>query len=148
KIYLPVIKQVVTETSEKKENELPEGGSETILIVDDELFVRELGVQILAKFGYNVIAASDGETAIEIYFKNRDKISLVILDLIMPGMGGKKCLNEILKKDPEAKVVIASGFSPDGDAKSAMDSGAKGFISKPYNVRNMLKEVRKVIDAR
>ena len=148
KIYLPVIKQAVAETSENKEKEFPKGGNETILIVDDESFVRELGEQILTKFGYKVIAASDAETAIEIYFQSKDKISLVILDLIMPGMGGKKCLHEILKRDPEAKVVIASGFSPDGDAKSAVDSGAKGFISKPYNVRNMLKEIRGVLDAR
>jgi two-component system, cell cycle sensor histidine kinase and response regulator CckA len=148
KIYLPAVEKVVTETSENKEKEIPKGGNETILIVDDELFVRELGEQILIKFGYNVITASDGETALEIYFQKKDKISLIILDLIMPGMGGKKCLHEILKRVPEAKVVIASGFSQDGDTKSAMDIGAKGFISKPYNVRNMLKEVRKVIDAR
>ncbi len=147
-IYLPAIKQVVSETVEKKEIDMPAGGTETILIVDDEVFVRELGEQILSKFGYNVIAASDGETALEIYFQGNDKISLIILDLIMPGMGGKKCLDEFLKRDPDIKVVIASGYSPDGDAKSAMDAGAKGFISKPYNVRNMLKEVREVIDAR
>ncbi len=147
-IYLPAIKQVLPEASEKKEGDMPTGGTETILIVDDEVFVRDLGVQILSKFGYNVITASDGETALEMYFNGNEKISLVILDLIMPGMGGKKCLDEFLKRDTDVKVVIASGYSPDGDAKSAMDSGAKGFIQKPYNVKNMLREIREVIDAR
>ncbi|MGD9159307.1 MAG: response regulator [Desulfobacteraceae bacterium] len=147
RIYLPAINQVVPETADKKEKDIPSGGTETVLIVDDEPFVRELGEQILSKFGYNVIAASDGETALEIYFQDKEKISLVILDLIMPGMGGKRCLDEFIKKDPEVKVIIASGYSPDGDAKSAMDSGAKGFISKPYNVKNMLSEVRGVLDA-
>lgn len=147
KIYLPAIKQVLPENSDKKEKDFPEGGTETILIVDDELFVRELGEQILTKFGYNVIAASDGESALEKYFQDKDNISLVILDLIMPGMGGKKCLEEFLKKDPDVKVIIASGYSPDGDAKSTMEAGAKGFISKPYNVKNMLSEVREVLNA-
>lgn len=148
KIYLPAIKQVLPETADKKEKDIPQGGTETILIVDDELFVRELGEQILAKFGYSVISASDGESALEIYFNNKEKISLVILDLIMPGMGGKKCLGEFLKRDPDVKVIIASGYSPDGDVKSTMEAGAKGFISKPYNVRNMLSEIREVLDAR
>ena len=148
RIYLPAIEQAVPPVIEKKEMDMPSGGSETILIVDDEFFVRELGEQILTKFGYNVLSASDGESALEIYLKNKDKISLVILDLIMPGMGGKRCLDEFLKKYPEIKVVIASGFSPEGNAKSAMGAGAKGFISKPYNIRNMLKEIRKVLDAR
>jgi DNA-binding NtrC family response regulator len=71
----------------------------------------------------------------------------VILDLIMPGMGGKRCLEELLRIRPELKVIIASGYSPEEDANIAMESGAKGFISKPYNVRNMLSEVREVLDA-
>jgi two-component system, cell cycle sensor histidine kinase and response regulator CckA len=148
RIYLPAIKQELPAAVEKKEGPAPAGGTETILIVDDEQFVRELGEQILTKFGYKVITASDGESALETYSKNMDKISLVILDLIMPGMGGKKCLEELLRIKSGLKVVIASGYSPEDDAKSAMESGAKGFISKPYNVRNMLKEVREVLDAK
>lgn len=147
RIYLPAIKQEIPAVVQKKEGPAPTGGTETVLIVDDEHFVRELGEQILTKFGYTVITASDGESAIEIYLKNRDKISLVILDLIMPGMGGKRCLEELLRIKPELKVVIASGYSPEDDANTAMESGAKGFISKPYNVRNMLSEVREVLDA-
>jgi DNA-binding NtrC family response regulator len=123
------------------------GGTETILIVDDEQFVRELGEQILKKFGYRVITSSDGESALATCSKNIDQISLVLLVLFMPGMGGKRCLEELLRIKPELKVIIASGYSPEDDANSAMESGAKGFISKPYNVRNMLSEVREVLDA-
>jgi two-component system, cell cycle sensor histidine kinase and response regulator CckA len=147
RIYLPAIKQEIPAITEKKEGPAPARGTETILIVDDEQFVRELGEQILIKFGYKVIAATDGESALATYSKNMDKISLIILDLIMPGMGGKKCLEELLRIKPSLKVVITSGYSPEDDAKSAMESGAKGFISKPYNVKNMLKEVREVLDA-
>lgn len=147
RIYLPAIKQELPATVEKKEGPAPEGGTETILIVDDEKFIRELGEQILIKFGYKVITAPDGEAALTSYLKNMDEVSLVILDLIMPGMGGKKCLEELLRIKPGLKVVIASGYSSEDDAKTAMESGARGYISKPYNVKNMLKEVREVLDA-
>jgi CheY-like chemotaxis protein len=146
-IYLPAIKQELPATVEKKEGPAPEGGTETILIVDDEKFVRELGEQILTKFGYKVITAPDGEAALATYLKNIEEVSLVILDLIMPGMGGKKCLEELLRIKPGLKVVIASGYSPEDNAKTAMESGARGYISKPYNVKNMLKEVREALDA-
>ncbi len=146
RIYLPAIKQEIPVAVQKKEVLAPAGGTETILIVDDEQFVRELGEQILTKFGYTVITASDGESALSIYSKNTDQISLVILDLLMPGMGGKRCLEELLRIKPELKVIIASGHSPD-DANTAMENGAKGFISKPYNVKNILSEVREVLDA-
>ncbi len=147
RIFLPAIKHEPPAADEKKYSPSPAGGTETILIVDDEPSVRELGEQILSRFGYTLITASDGESALETYSRNRAKISLVILDLIMPGMGGKRCLDEFLKINPELKVLIASGYSSDGDMKSAMEGGAKGFISKPYNVRNMLREVREALDA-
>jgi FixJ family two-component response regulator len=70
---------------------------------------------------------------------------MIILDLIMPGMGGKRCLVELLKINLEAKVAIASGYSPDGPTKEILKNGAKGFISKPYDLRQMLKVVREVL---
>lgn len=145
-IYLPAIDETPPAATEKKESDLPSGGSETVLIVDDEVFVRELGEQILTKFGYDVMTAPDGESALKMHSENKGLISLVILDLIMPGMGGERCLEELLENDPNIKVIITSGYSPGGDTKSVMDTGAKGFIGKPYNVRSMLKEVREVID--
>jgi len=132
---------------DKKEESIPQGGNETILIVDDEELVRELGEQILSKFGYNVITAIDGESALDIYREKKEVISLVILDLIMPGMGGKKCLKEILSISPDINIVIASGYSSDSDSKTALGPGAKGFINKPYDVRQMLSKVREILDA-
>ncbi len=146
KIYLPTIDS--TEEARKAEEHMtaPEGGSETILLVDDEEAIRSLGTQILAEFGYTVLTAADGESALQIYSKEQKKIDLVILDLIMPGMGGKLCLLELLKINLEAKVAIASGYSPDGPTREILKNGAKGFISKPYDLRQILKVVREVLD--
>jgi PAS domain S-box-containing protein len=146
KIYLPPIDS--TQEARKAEEHVtePEGGSETILLVDDEEPIRGLGTQILEEFGYTVLTAADGESALQLYSEEQKKIDLVILDLIMPGMGGKLCLLELLKINLAAKVAIASGYSPDGPTREILKNGAKGFISKPYDLRQMLKVVREVLD--
>jgi CheY-like chemotaxis protein len=145
KIYFPALVRDEKPT-ESEPRPLPRGGSETILLVDDEELVRDLGVRILTKAGYTVITASDGKRALELYEANRQEISLVILDLIMPHMGGKKCLDELLSLDPAVKVVIASGYSADAPTKEALRSGAKGFVHKPYDIRQVLDVVREVLD--
>lgn len=144
-IYLPVIEQKL-EKEELKEEKISMGGKETILLIDDEESIRDLGNQILNQFGYTVLATSDGESGLELYRKEKGKIDLVILDLIMPGMGGRKCLEELLKMNPKVKVVIASGYSIDGPTEEALEVGAKNFVSKPYAMRQMLKVVREVLD--
>ena len=101
---------------------------------------------MLSKFRYTVLTAPDGESALEIYHEKKEKIDLIILDLIMPGMGGRKCLEKLLKINPQVRVLIASGYSVNGPTKEALEAGAKGFISKPYDVRQMLKAVRKALD--
>ncbi|MBW2333696.1 MAG: PAS domain S-box protein [Deltaproteobacteria bacterium] len=146
KIYFPVIEKE-TERVEPKEEKFPiKGGNETILLVDDEEAIRELGKDIITRFGYTVLIASDGETALEIYRENKKEISLVILDIIMPGMGGRKCLEELLKINPELRIIIASGYSMNGPSKEVIKAGAKGFISKPYNINQILKAVRETLD--
>jgi len=114
--------------------------------VDDEESLRGLGKKMLERFGYTVLLADRGESAIEIYREKRKAISLVILDLIMPGMGGTKCLEELHSLDSEVKVVIASGYSVNASTRETLDAVAKGFISKPYELRQMLKMVGEVLD--
>jgi PAS domain S-box-containing protein len=144
-IYLPAFEREV-ESGKLAENGLPRGGIETILLVDDEEFVRNPGRQSLAKFGYTVLTVSDGARALELYRKEQERIDLVILDLIMPGMSGRKCLEELIKIDPQVKVLVASGYSANESAKETIEAGAKGYIGKPYSVRQMLKVVRQVLD--
>ena len=146
KIYLPAIDQEV-EIVDMKEIEAPiKGGNETILLVDDEEFIRELGMELLGGSGYNVFTAADGESALQLYRKEQNRIDLILLDLIMPGMGGKKCLEELLRVNPRARVLIASGYSADGPTKEALGVGARDYISKPYDAKQMLKVVREVLE--
>lgn len=147
KIYLPalVAERGILETPTHEA--MPRGGTETILLVDDEEFVQDLGKRILERSGYTVLISANGKEALDLYKKERDKISLVILDLIMPEMGGKQCLEELLKIEPKARVLIASGFAANRQTKEAMETGARGFVGKPYNLKEMLQTVRKVLDS-
>ena len=115
-------------------------------MVCKEEFIRELGVDVLGQAGYTVFTASNGEQALKVYRREQKRVDLVILDLIMPGMGGSKCLEELLKIDPQVQVLIASGYSPDASTKGALETGAKGFINKPYDTRKLLELVRKILD--
>jgi len=145
KIYLPA---AIPETQDEQPviSAMTQGGTETILLVDDEEFIRDLGRRILERHGYTVLSASDGREALDLYKKEIGKISLVILDLIMPEMGGKQCLEELLKIDPQVRALIASGFAANGPTKEAIERGARGFVSKPYNMKQMLQVVREVLD--
>ncbi|MDA8407497.1 MAG: PAS domain S-box protein [Deltaproteobacteria bacterium] len=144
-IYLPAIQTEQDLEATTFETAIP-GGTETILLVDDDDDIRDLGATLLIEFGYKVIMAVNGKEALEIYLREKDRISLILLDLIMPEMDGRKCLEEIFKVCPQAKVIIASGYSQNGHANSTKAAGAKGFVQKPYNMRQLLTTIRKVLD--
>jgi PAS domain S-box-containing protein len=144
-VYFPVIETEVS-IEESEEYKIPVGGKETVLLVDDETAIRELGERTLLMSGYKVLKASDGESALEIYQEEHEKIDLVILDLIMPGMGGRKCLEKILEINPRAKVMIASGYAPDGTSDNPVEKGAKALVPKPFNINQLLQAIRKVLD--
>ena len=144
-VYLPAIDGEV-ETDVETKDIMPAFGTETVLLVDDEHLVSDLGARILSKHGYTVLQAVNGREALDLFKKERSEISLVILDLIMPEMGGKECLKEILKIDPQVKVLIASGYSADASVKETIQMGAKGFITKPFRMNELLRDVRRVLD--
>jgi CheY-like chemotaxis protein len=122
------------------------GGTETILLVDDEEYILDFGEHLLSKFGYHVLTATDGESALNRFREGHEQIDLVILDLIMPGMGGRKCLDKLLKISPRTKVLVASGYAFDGTLEEAVEAGARGFIGKPYEIKQMLQVIREVLD--
>jgi CheY-like chemotaxis protein len=122
------------------------GGSETILIVDDEPVVRSLGRRLLERFGYTVLEAASGEEGLEIYHRRGPEIALVILDLNMPGMGGANCLAHLMEEDKSVRVIIASGYSPDANVTASLKQGALGFVTKPYQLEDMLNLIRDVLD--
>lgn len=124
---------------------IPEG-NETILLVDDDECLRELAVEMLSDYGYIVLTATDGENALAVYKEELERIDLIILDLVIPGMGGKICYEEILKINPRAKILIVSGYPAEGPGKEALEAGAKGFVGKPFDLAHILKTVRKILD--
>jgi PAS domain S-box-containing protein len=146
KIYLPVLDEPAEIPEERERITRVKKGSETILLVDDEEFIRDVAVQLLREFGYTVLTAANGEAALEIYRKEHGRIDLVILDLIMPGMGGMKCLRELLKINPQGRVLVASGYSAGGPAREAIDAGARGYLGKPYDIDKMLTVIREVLE--
>jgi PAS domain S-box-containing protein len=145
RLYFPVIDQkAAAETAAEIAD--AEGGAETILLVDDERAILDIGAGSLARFGYKVLTAADGESGLELYRDNREEIDLVVLDLNMPGIGGRRCLEEILALEPSARVIIASGYSSRGSREEAIEAGAAAFIDKPFDVHQLLKMIRKVLD--
>ncbi len=122
------------------------GGMETILVVDDIPDIRELAFHMLSPFGYTVLTAGSGEEALEIYTAQQKTVSLIILDLGMPGIGGSRCMRKLLEINPSARILIASGYSNDGPVQAALNSGAAGFIGKPYQISELLSRVRTILD--
>ena len=122
------------------------GGTETILLVDDEESLRNIAQQYLSEIGYQVRQADSGEMALEIYRRAPGEIDLVILDLGMAGMGGHKCLKEILAINPRAKVLIASGYTTDSQEQQALAAGAAAFVGKPFKMAQLLGIVRNLLD--
>jgi PAS domain S-box-containing protein len=147
RIYFPVLGMDETEETSAQDKPWPPGGSETILLVDDEKFVRDLGQRILQRAGYKVLVASNGKEALDLYGTEQSTISLVILDLIMPDMGGKECFENLLNIDPQAKVILSSGYASGGTATLAEQLGAGGFVGKPYDTKKFLQTVRDVLDS-
>ncbi|MFH1117908.1 MAG: response regulator [Pseudomonadota bacterium] len=145
RIYLPVAEK---EKGLEKPlfQETACGGTETLLVADDEELIRELAGKILSGAGYSVVVAADGRECVDLYRQRKSAISLIILDLIMPGMGGKECLEELLRINPLVKVLIASGFSVNGQTRATLEAGAKGYVSKPFNMKELLRSVRRVLD--
>lgn len=135
KIHLPAIVEY-GESEADLTQEMPSFGTETLLLVDDEERVRKISEIILTRSGYKVLTAGDGKEALEVYRRNKEQISLVVLDLIMPEMGGKQCLDGLLKIDPGVKVLVASGYSVNGPTDDALEAGAVDFIRKPFDARN------------
>ena len=146
-IYLPVI-TAGNAPAERDEAEtitqLPRGQG-TILLVDDEETLRQVGKEFLEIQGYTVITAATGEEALELYAKRQGLVDLVILDLVMPGMGGRICLKKILQINPKQKIIIVSGFSADAQAREVIEDGASGFLSKPYDLSGLLEVISQTL---
>lgn len=146
RIYLPALEYSIPDDDHSDQFEIQPEGTETILIVDDEDFVRELAGDVLERAGYNVLFASNGREALEILRLKSKEIDLVLLDLIMPGMSGKNVLKEIKNLYRDMNVIVASGYSSGESEDLVLSLGAIAFVNKPYENRHLLKKIRQAID--
>ncbi|MBF0528200.1 MAG: response regulator [Deltaproteobacteria bacterium] len=144
-IYFPVIdRTTILDTTWATLS--PQGGNETVLLVDDEKFIKEFASQALRRFGYTMITAATGEEALRILNRREKKIDLILLDIGMPGMGGLRCMQEIFKIEPTMKISITTGYSFGEHATKALQQGAAGYMGKPYQLIDLLNKVRAVLD--
>ncbi len=151
-VNLPVSKQILNYISSDfaiDTSNIPRGNGETILFVDDEIIIRELGKRILEHLGYNVIVADNGFIAIDLYEKYWNNIKLVILDLIMPELGGKEVFERLKEINPEVKVIVSTGHANEEILRPLLDGNKnmRGFLEKPYKVQEMAERIKDVLKA-
>jgi PAS domain S-box-containing protein len=144
-IYLPAYAKKGIQT--EKAVEVALGGNETILLIDDEKMIIEVGRKMMESLGYLVVTAGKGEEALTLYRKRYDHIDLIILDMIMPYMGGKDVFNRIREINPKAKVLLSSGYSLNGQAQEIMAQGCNGFIQKPFDTIELSRKIREILDS-
>ncbi|HTP65945.1 MAG TPA: ATP-binding protein, partial [Geobacteraceae bacterium] len=145
-IYLPHVAEETADDKEKAVSEYPRMGDETILVAEDDASIRQIVESVLVRFGYDVILAVDGLDAVEKFNENNDKISLIVMDMIMPGKSGKEAYEEIRRLSPGIKVLFMSGYSPDLlHDRGVIDSGFDVLI-KPVHAMELIRKVRSVLD--
>jgi two-component system, cell cycle sensor histidine kinase and response regulator CckA len=145
-IYLPISDKHVQQRESAVVKELYEGG-ETILLVDDEEVVTTVCRAMLERLGYRVLLARNGKEAIDQYRAHQEQIDLVLMDMIMPTMGGEKAFDMLKSIDPDVRIILSTGYAMEGKAASLMDGGCKGFIQKPFKMQALSEVIRKVLDA-
>ena len=144
-IYLPV--------SKRKHPEVIKGdaaikfGKGTILVVDDEEMVLDIGSEMIGKMGYQAISARNGDEAVSLYRENPDRFDLVVLDLIMPGTSGSETFDKLRQINAGVKVLLASGYSIDRQAIALIDRGCIGFIQKPYNLEDLSRKIDDILNS-
>lgn len=145
-IYLPMITHGYEKIEEAIEYIPKIGGSETILLVEDNADIRNVARIILENFGYKVIEAVDGEEAIAKFMDNKDAIDLVLLDVVMPKKSGKEVFEEIKKIKPDMKILFMSGYAPDIINSKGLIREGLDFIQKPAPPNELLEKIRVILD--
>jgi len=149
-VYFPVCETRYQPEEGAGEAELVQGvpsGDETILFVDDDEEIISVGRKILASLGYTVLAADGGQAAIDLFSEQEKRIDLVILDYVMPGLGGREVFDALKQIRPDVKVLLSSGYSSTDQVAALIEKGCRGFIQKPYDTVKMSRIIRTILDA-
>jgi len=129
------------------ESEQIHKGDDTVLLVDDEEMIIDIGTELLRLMGYHVLTAENGTQALQLYKEKSDEIALVVLDMVMPDMTGGECFDKLRDLNPTVKVLLSSGYSIDGQAGKILDRGCNGFIQKPFKIEQFSKKIREILDS-
>jgi PAS domain S-box-containing protein len=146
-VFIPAstdIQEINNETDTPTEES--EESKELILVVDDECSIRDLTSSILEKHGYNVITADDGAEAVMLHSENKGRIKAIIMDMMMPVMGGEDSINNIRKIDKDVKIIAVSGAADRDKFGKISDNDIQKFLSKPYTAEKLLKVIRDVLN--
>ncbi len=146
-ILLPASeKKVVKEIETSDSGDSIKQGGETILLIDDEDIVRDVGQEMLSDLGYEILLARPGREAIDTYQKKQHNIDMIILDIIMPGMDGRETFDQLKSINSNIKVLLSSGYSIDAQASEILNRGCKGFIQKPFSLDELSRKMREILD--
>jgi PAS domain S-box-containing protein len=143
-IYLPASVKTVIEEEESVCELLK--GEETVLLVDDEQMIIEVGEEILKALGYTVLVVTSGHEALRVFRQQVDTIDMVILDMVMPGLSGGETFDQLKEIKPDARVLLCSGYSLSGQATEILDRGCSGFIQKPFKIKELSVKLRDILD--
>jgi PAS domain S-box-containing protein len=143
-IYMPASDKGIVEEKGVSGETLK--GTETVLLVDDEDRIVDIGKKILKIMGYKVLIARSGKEAIELYKKNQAGIDIVVLDMIMPEIGGGEAYDRLKEINPHVRVLLSSGYSIDGEATEILERGCNGFVQKPFSMKELSRRIREVLD--
>jgi PAS domain S-box-containing protein len=146
RIYLPLREEAASNADREPPRETPRGGTETILVAEDDGALREISKTVLTMHGYTVIEAENGEEAVRKFREHRDAVRLLLMDLIMPKMDGKEACDEIRKMRPDVKVVFSTGYAPDHLRRKLQLDGTFHLVQKPVSPAELLRKVRSVLD--
>jgi CheY-like chemotaxis protein len=122
--------------------------SKTVLLVDDDEDLLEIGKDVLEGCGYRVVVAVSGEEAVEVFKKRGARFHVVLMDLSMPGMDGSQCMKQLQLIDPSVKVILMSGLGDAYQMEQALAAGARAFLSKPYRMSEMIVKMEEVLELR
>ncbi len=143
-VLLPASEKPVDRRREKREGLVR--GTETLLLVDDEETIVNVGREMISALGYSVLEARSGAQAVKLYREHGKGIALVILDMIMPGLSGGETFQALKEENPGVRVLLSSGYSLENQARKLLDKGAAGFIQKPFDIRLLSRRIREILD--
>ena len=143
-IYLPALEAEETQKETPPQENMLGGG--TVLLVDDEAVIVDVGKRMIESLGYKVLPARNGEEALRIFESNQSRIDLVILDMVMPYLNGGEVYDQLKSIDPAVRVLLASGYSLNGQAETILERGCNGFIQKPFNTVELSHKIREILD--